>query len=121
MTFRAISWFGAFRMKPSFNWDRLKQSLIADLLVPTALISDRLLRHLATVSELQPRTDERDQLLFEVRQALRRYESARNLTIFAMGVSHRSEEAKAQLLHQLDCLHGEISMSPDQLHSMMPS
>lgn len=98
----------------SLNWDRLKQSLISDLLVPTSLISDHILRHLATVSELQPRTDQRDQLLFDARQALRRYQRARNLTTFSMGVSHRSEQAKAQLLRQLDCLQGEISMSPDE-------
>lgn len=95
----------------NLNWDRLKQSLISDLLVPTALISDHILRHLAAVSELQPRTDQRDQLLFDARQALRRYESARNLTTFCMGVSHRSERAKAQLLRQLDFLQDEISMS----------
>lgn len=83
---------------------QLKDALRGDMLVPIYEISLLATSYLKAVGAPYLPDEGRDALMHQARRALRRYENARKLTVFQMGVSSRSEEAKSDLidaLHQL--------------------
>lgn len=90
--------------EPATSYQEVCLALEADFLSPTGKVAVIVTAYVEEAAVQGSASDEIAQAAYQVRRALREYQSARKSTVFGLGVSDRTKAAKTDLSERLDRL-----------------